>query len=107
MSPNLTQREFSKHVNTHFYAGTSDGTSAKLELVQVRPYRGNEPKETGMERFSAFFVGPNDSCLEQQTYQMQHDQMGKFDLFLVPISQDDAGCRYEAVFNYYLDNKRP
>ncbi len=28
-------------------------------------------------------------------------KMGEFDLFLVPISGDRNGFRYEAVFNYY------
>jgi len=27
--------------------------------------------------------------------------MGEFDLFLVPIGEDDQGFRYEAVFNYF------
>jgi len=27
--------------------------------------------------------------------------MGTFELFLVPIAQDEKGSRYEAVFNYF------
>jgi hypothetical protein len=32
-------------------------------------------------------------------YQIQHDQLGAFDLFLVPVSQDQDGVYFEAVFN--------
>jgi hypothetical protein len=34
---------------------------------------------------------------------MEHEGMGNFDLFLVPISRDDKGSRYEAVFNYFKE----
>ena len=54
-----------------------------------------------MERFSAFFSGPGDRFLSQNTYSIEHDQMGTFALFLVPVKQDQNGFRYEAVFNYY------
>jgi len=27
--------------------------------------------------------------------------MGAFDLFLVPVSRNESGFRYEAVFNYF------
>jgi hypothetical protein len=32
---------------------------------------------------------------------MRHEIIGEFDIFLVPISGDEKGFRYEAVFNYY------
>jgi hypothetical protein len=37
--------------------------------------------------------------LEQRTYEVEHQDMGLFALFLVPIGPDDEGMRYEAVFN--------
>jgi hypothetical protein len=54
-----------------------------------------------MERFSAFFRGPGDHFLQQKMYSFNHEQMGAFELFLVPVSQDQSGFRYEAVFNYF------
>jgi hypothetical protein len=30
---------------------------------------------------------------------MQHVQLGTFDLFLVPVGQDQQGVYYEAIFN--------
>jgi hypothetical protein len=30
---------------------------------------------------------------------VSHDQIGEFELFIVPIKQDDRGFYYEAIFN--------
>jgi hypothetical protein len=99
MSAQLTEAEFSKHVNTKFRVTVEP--PVELELTQVKGYLSKENEETGMERFSAFFSGPPDRFLEQKTYAIEHEQMGAFELFLVPVSQDQSGFRYEAVFNYY------
>jgi hypothetical protein len=61
-----------------------------------------EHEQTGMERFSLYFVGP-ESYLEQKIYSVEHEQMGVFDLFLVPVGHDQNGFRYEAVFNYFRE----
>jgi len=99
MSSILTEAEFSKHVNTKFRVAIEP--PLELELTQVKSYLGKEQEEMGMERFSAFFLGPADRFLPQQTYSFDHDQMGTFELFLVPVKQEQDGFRYEAVFNYY------
>ena len=98
----LTESEFSKHVNSKFNLALNDRT-LQLELVEVKGYRAGEHEQQGMERFSAFFNGPGDAPLLQQVYQLSHDQMGEFDIFLVPISGDQRGYRYEAVLNYWSE----
>jgi len=99
MSAPLTEKEFSKHVNTKFRVTVEP--PVELELTEVRGYLSKEHEETGMERFSAFFRGPGDRYLRQLIYSIEHEQMGAFELFLVPVSQGQDGYRYEAVFNYY------
>jgi|SRR5689334_7804135 len=99
MSSILTEAEFSKHVNTKFRVAVEP--PVELELIEVKGYMSKPDEESGMERFSAFFSGPRDRFLAQQTYSFEHDQMGDFALFLVPVKQDQNGFRYEAVFNYY------
>ena len=96
----LTENEFSKHVHSKFNLADNE-RNLQLELVEVRAYRLQEHEQPGMERFSAFFDGPGDAPLPQRMYHLTHDQMGEFDLFLVPISGDPRGYRYEAVFNYF------
>jgi hypothetical protein len=100
MTANLTEQEFSKHVGTKFHTAI-DQRDIQLELTEVKGYLPGENEQRGMERFSVFFVGPVDIKLPQQTFQLQHDQMGEIFLFLVPISVNEKGFRYEAVFNYF------
>jgi len=100
MPADLTEEEFSKHVNTKFRAGL-DAEAVDLELVQVKGYLKNPGDADGMERFSIFFTGPAKPLLAQSTYSLSHDAMGTFDLFLVPIKPEGEGFRYEAVFNYF------
>jgi len=99
MSAPLTEEEFSKHVNTKFRVVNEE--PIELELTEVKGYSSKAHEQTGMERFSAFFRGPADRYLRQQTYSIEHEQMGAFELFLVPVSRDESGLRYEAVFNYF------
>ena len=56
---------------------------------------------TGMERFSIYFQGPLEPALPQKLYAFQHDEMGGFEMFLVPIAKNETGFRYESVFNYF------
>jgi len=99
MSAPLTEAEFSKHVNTKFRVALED--PLELELTEVKGYLSKAHEQTGMERFSAFFRGPADRYLKQMVYSLEHEQMGTFELFLVPLSLDETGYRYEAVFNYF------
>jgi len=100
MSVELTEKEFSQHLNSKFQFDLN-GQKLELELVEVKGYLPQESEQHGMERFSAFFTGPPGSFLPQGLYQLQHEQMGTFDIFLVPTSNDQKSYRYEAVFNYF------
>jgi hypothetical protein len=100
MSTNLTEKEFSKHVGSEFKVVLQDGEVA-LTLTEVKAYMPGENEQPGMERFSVFFDGKAALLLPQRTYQLRHAQMGEFDIFVTPISKNETGFRYEAVFNYY------
>jgi hypothetical protein len=99
MSAPLTEAEFSKHVNTKFRVATDQ--PVELELTEVKGYLSKAHEQTGMERFSTFFNGPREPFLPQGVYPLEHDGMGAFELFLVPLGRDENGVRYEAVFNYF------
>jgi len=96
----FTEKEFSQHVNTKFELKL-DGQEIELELVEVKGYLPQAHEQTGMERFSVFFDGPGSIRLPQSLYSLQHERMGEFEIFLVPISGNEQGFRYEAVFNYF------
>src|SRR5215813_3750228 len=100
MSAPLTEIEFSRHLNSKFMLKLDGQPEIELELVEVKGYLPQESEHQGMERFSIFFDGPG-TYLRQRVYHLEHDQMGEIELFLVPISGDQRGYRYEAVFNYF------
>lgn len=99
MSANLTEEEFSKHVNTKFRVAIEP--PVELELTLVKGYSSRPEEQSGMERFSVFFHGPADRFIPQNSYPFEHEAMGAFELFLVPVGRDEKGFRYEAVFNYF------
>jgi hypothetical protein len=102
MAAILTEEEFSKYLNTKFRAGFDGKAEVDLELTEVKGYVGKAIEPKGMERFSLFFKGELSAPeLSQKVYSFQHDQMGEFDIFIVPIARDDKGFRYQAVFNYF------
>ena len=100
MAVALTEKEFSQHLNTRFQLKLDD-QRVELDLVEVKGYLPQASEQTGMERFSVFFDGPGNPSLPQRLYSLNHEQMGEFEIFLVPISGNEKGFRYEAVFNYF------
>ena len=95
MEASLTHEEFSKNANTKFQVQADENTHVDLELIgiselEVHPHQ---------EEFAVQFRGPLDTYLGQGVRNFAHDQMGQFELFIVPIRQDEQGVYYEAVFN--------
>ena len=101
MAATLTEKEFSQHVNSKYRVNADGAEPIELELVEVREKESLPGEQEGLERFSIYFIGPENICLPQATYRLTHERMGVFDLFLVPIAKDKLGFRYEAIFNYY------
>ena len=99
MVPILTEKDFSPHLNSKFYVQFTDG-SLELVLAEVEPYPAGPTDQSGMDRFSLFFDGKG-VCLPQNLYHLKHDQLGELDIFLVPVSGNQSGYRYEAVFNSF------
>lgn len=103
MAASLTEKEFSQHVNTKFRVNLDAENGIDLELVEVKGYMSKPNEQTGMERFSVYFQGPGEPYLQQMLYKFQHAQIGEFEIFIVPLSRNDQGFRYEAVFNYFKE----
>ena len=92
----LTVASLSEQLHTKFRLTVEPEKIVEVELVEVQAH-GDVPGQT--ERFSAVFRGALDTFLQQRTYAMEHERLGSFELFIVPIRKDDAGFYYEAVFN--------
>ncbi len=97
MLESFTHQTFSGHVGHAFVLHLEDGSSVETRLAQVRPF-GKEITPGGREAFSLVFHGPREPALPQLTYRVEHEGIGTFDLFLVPVGPDDALMEYEAVF---------
>ena len=100
MNERLTGANFTDHLNTVFQVKVGVPRPVELKLVEVKGYAGGANDQSGMERFSLFFSGP-DLHLPQSTYALEHEQLGSLDIFLVTVAQDERGFLYEAVFNYF------
>ena len=95
MEPSLTHGEFAQHANSKFQAEVDENTDVELELIDVSELK-LYPQQ---EEFVLVFRGPLDRFLDQGVRNFKHDKMGRFEIFIVPIRQDQQGFYYEAVFN--------
>jgi len=90
---------FRSALNTRFRALSAGRT--ELELIQAVPGR-NSPVKVGAQTFEIFsliFTTPEDAVLPQATYTLEHERLGRLELFLVPIGRKAGSIEYEAIFN--------
>ena len=104
MPVSLERSTFAEHLGETFRALLGSEDQLELELVEVEALGsaspGDQPRPSARQNpFSILFRGPKDRALAQGTFRMEHDEIGSFDLFLVPIGEDQDGRQYEAVFN--------
>ncbi len=94
----LSFARFSELLQTRFRVVLGEGGSIDLTLAKARLIRPRAAGSPG-ESFSLVFQGPADRFLAQQIYRFEHERIGAFDLFIVPIGSTGAETQYEAVFN--------
>ena len=95
MVDQLTRERFFEYLNTPFRLLDVPLLGLALTLAQVSDLRTNQRYES----FSLLFHGSVEWPLQQRIYQLEHDQLGKMELFLVPVGRDEEVFHYEAVFN--------
>ena len=95
MEASLTHEEFTKNANTKFQVQADDNTRVEIELIKISELKLHPQQE----EFTVQFRGPLNMFLSQSTRHFTHDQMGQFELFIVPVRKDEQGFYYEAVFN--------
>ena len=101
MLESFTIHTFSGHLGGKFcvYPDASN-SPLEVELISATALGGSAGCEPPARRqpFSIVFRGPGDVLLPQRIYRIEHEEIGAFDLFLVPIGLDEEGLRYEAIF---------
>jgi hypothetical protein len=95
----LTHKAFTQYLGTKFQVRIDTGTSVDLTLIEASELK----MLPGQEHFSILFRGPSEVFLGQGTFLVEHEDLGRFALFVVPMRQDEQGYYYEAVFNRLVD----
>jgi hypothetical protein len=94
----LTLESFTPHVGGAFRLSTSDGTTLTLTLDEARSLASPGTRAEGDRRkrepFRLVFRGPSLPILPQRIYAIEHADLGRLEIFIVPIG---AG-QYEAIF---------
>lgn len=102
MLDEVTADVFAEHLGSTFHIHHESGLPLVVSLIEATPLAllaGTESTPTKREPCSIIFRGPLDPVLPQQIYRIEHESLGRMDLFLVPLGPDKEGMRYEAVFN--------
>ncbi len=78
--------------------GEEFGLSGQTLVLEEACLVGEEPPAGGRGQFSLIFRAPPGDVLPQRIYPLDHGALGHLEIFLVPISSDATGVRYQAVF---------
>jgi Domain of unknown function (DUF6916) len=79
--------------------------AVKLKLVEVQKRQATCPgalaaEDAENEKFSLLFRGGDSPALRQDTYVFEHDDIGRFAMFIVPVRIGNDGRNYyQAIFN--------
>jgi len=92
---NWSKELYEPHLNTAFTITAAEAGSIEVTLVEVKE------QETGpVTSLSLLFKGPAEPILPQDTHEITHAKMGKFQLFAGPvIHHKQDGVYYEAIFS--------
>jgi hypothetical protein len=95
MLESLNSRVFSEHLHSTFQLKVPGAAPLPLELLEV----AEKDQTPRVEQFSLIFRGPLAPHLKQGTYTFEHEKLGAFDLFVVPLGPDSTGMSYQVIFN--------
>ena len=98
MVDRLNRSVFSDVLGSTFRLHLDEGGTVDLELIEASELK-RQADTVERDPFSLVLRGPKDTILPQQIYTFEHDTIGQFGMFIVPIGPDDTGMLYEAVFN--------
>ncbi len=96
MIEHTTRESFVRHLDSSFSLVAEDVESVEFVLVEAAD---KTPAGVEGEQFSLIFRGPREPALPQRIYALEHPEMGRIELFLVPVGEEESGRLYEAYFN--------
>ena len=95
MPDNFNIEMFAEQVDSKFIMHYGNGQEVELRLLSATDI-GSSGRQV---QFSIIFQGPANAPRFQSIFKIEHEKLGKLDLFLVPIGRNSVGIKYEAVFN--------
>lgn len=98
----LTLSDFATHLGNKFSLSVDNTHQFEIELIEATSLGKNSARPSHLaarEPFSIIFRVPKEAGLSQRIYRLEHNQMGGFEIFLVPIGLAEDGLRCEAIFN--------
>ena len=96
MLESLTCTTFARHLGERFVLHVDESATLEAELVAAKEL--GEGSSEQRAPFSIVFRVNEGDALPQRIYPLEHEQLGRLEIFLVPIGRDEKGTRYEAVF---------
>ncbi len=97
----LTRDHFEQELGTTFEIPFDDGSIYGLELVETRDVFAGGNREGKRQAFAIAFLGASSRYPKQGTYPLQHPELGRLSLFIVPLGPDPKNTsrmRFEAIF---------
>jgi hypothetical protein len=98
MLDTLTLESFTPHVGGSFRLSAGDVPALTLTLDEARslasPGTAAEGKRRRREPFRLLFRGPSLPILPQRIYALEHAELGRLEIFIVPVGPGE----YEAIF---------
>jgi hypothetical protein len=95
----LNMASFKSQLGTSFQIN-HQASKVKIKLVAVTNFASRKQTAAGKEGFSLLFRGPQEITLKQDTYLIEHEELGMFSFLVVPVgTKDTRAPLYEAVIN--------
>ncbi|HET8888258.1 MAG TPA: hypothetical protein VFQ41_05090 [Candidatus Angelobacter sp.] len=96
----LNSKSFSDQLHTQFRLLREGLEPIPLELIEVKE---SDPSPK-IELFSLQFRGPAAPRMAQHIHTLEHDKLGRMEIFLTAIAGDAEGITYESVFHRFRKN---
>ncbi len=95
----LTVQSFEPLLDDSFLV-VEAGLERELLLVEVSEVGHGSPSAwAGRAPFSIVFEDSAASMMPQGIHPLQHESLGRLEIFLVPIQPQDGHFRYQAIFS--------
>ncbi len=96
MLETFTHETFAGREGESFNIRLDDGGTLETRLASARAWGSGSANHR--VPFTLTFVASGTVVLPQRIYRMEHEAVGAFEIFLVPVGPGPEGMQYEAVF---------